>query len=141
MLHGFQKEQKLQTHIIEKMLDELPYGDSASARALAEHAIRHAYDDLFSNRFGSISGIAFCVVYSNMGPDNDWLRKRFRDHISEDYLVHAEVGINFDDESDEVKHMPELDEGPRPYTFLFLVEGDGYDLEEMLRELWIQGLR
>lgn len=103
--------------------------------------IRHTATELFSNRFGSISGeFDFGVVFVNMGQNNDWLRKRFREHASEACCIYAEVGYGFDEESEEVIHMPQLDKVAKPYSFLFLVEGDAYELGEEMRELWISGL-
>lgn len=140
MMHGYQKEQHLQIHVITKMLDELCSTDDASARATADYAIRHTSTELFCNRFGSISGFNFSVVYSNMGPNNDWLRKRFRDHISGSYHILAEVGFNPDEEGEDVIHIPQLEKGAVPYSFLFIVESDdGEVLEEELRDMWVRG--
>ena len=122
MLYEYQKEQELQIHVIQDMLDDLSYGDY-DAGAVAEYAIRHTAKELFPHRFGSISGWTdLGVVFANMGQNNDWLRKRFREHVSESCSIYAEVGYNFDEEREEVIHMPQLDKGVKPYPFLFLVE-------------------
>lgn len=142
MLSEFQKEQKLQVHIIQDMLDDLSYWDYDAAAALAEYAIRHTATELFSDCFGSILGeMDFGVIFSNMGQNNDWLRKRFREHASKACFIYAEVGYGFEDGTEKVIHMPELDKGAKPYSFLFLVEGDAYELGKELCELWISGLR
>jgi len=138
-LYEFQKERRLQIHIIQNMLDDLCYGDYEAASALAEYAIRHTATELYSHPFGSISGeMDFGVIFSNMGQNNDWLRKRFREHLSEACFIYAEVGYGFEDGSEKVIHMPQLDKGAKPYSFLFLVEGDACELGEKMCELWFR---
>ncbi|MCC9608578.1 hypothetical protein LOC68_09565 [Blastopirellula sp. JC732] len=136
MLYEFDKEQRLRIHVIERRLSELSGGDVAAARTLAEYAIQCTSKVLFKFRMGSISGGDFCVVYSNQGRDNDWLRGTFRDCISADCQILAEVGCNY---GEKVIHMPQLDDVAATYSFLFLLVGDGSSLEDDLRELWVRG--
>jgi hypothetical protein len=84
MLQKFQKEQRLQSHIIEQDLANCPRGNLAALQEITERTARAAGGPLFQYRFGAFAGGGMSILYSNMGPPRQCLLKGFREELAQE---------------------------------------------------------
>jgi len=121
-----EKEELVQTHIIESQLDEIPYGNDAQLRRIARDAAKVAFETLFRFRFGFLEGVDTSIVYVNMGPDKARILEGLRRRLREEDV--DELAAAFWPEEGEDKH----------YTFAILIDSIDPDYWcDVAREVYI----
>ena len=127
MLDAYEKEQQLQTHIIERELVRCPADDLTQLQAIADHAAEVAHTVLLPYHFGAIAGFHNCIVYANMGPNNrQRLLDSLRQQLRHDGVRELACGI-----------WPKEGEKDAGYTFAVVIDSPDVDFwEEILREVF-----
>lgn len=131
MLNAYEKEEILQTRIIEEKLREVYCPESASQ--IADYAILQTSTTMFRYRFGSIDSLwGAGLVFVNMGPTHFWLLDAFKQAVPEDTIL-AEAGVT------DGKIVTPLCGHNAPYSFLVIVDNsDPYELEDLMRKIHIR---
>jgi hypothetical protein len=123
-LWAYEKERRLQTHVIKSKLTEA--GSPEQLQQLAEEIARVARTTFFEDRFGCFSSRNRSAVYVNMGPTNLWIREQL------ELLAQA-------------KGCPVLasavDSPHDPYTFVCIFNSaDGETWSKIARKIWQRGV-
>ena len=89
-MYDFQKEQTRQRRLMEQRIDACGEQDR---EALARDAARLAYELFREFRFDCFAGTCGCIVYANMGCENQSARDRFRRGLDETGVVELATGV------------------------------------------------
>jgi hypothetical protein len=90
-LNEFEKEERLQEHLMEERIDQCDVRDSKQCITLTQNAAKLAKKRFMRFRFGCFRGKERCIVYVNMGRNNQHAREDFRRRLQEEGV--AELGV------------------------------------------------
>ena len=126
-LPEFEKEERLQRHLLERRIDACDIADDGACRTLTQDAARLAHERFFRVRFGCFEGGAGCIVFVNMGPSNAAAREAFRRRL--DALSVAELAVAV---------WPPREEPNAGYTWAVFVDDiDGDSLVAEAMAAWL----
>lgn len=127
----FRTDEAIQQAAIESAIDECDTSDREQREKLARDAARCAYERFFRCRVGYFAGESGCIVYANMGRDNQSARDRFRRRLEQAGVAELAAAV-----------WPLGDATNAHYTWaVFLDDADAERWEEEARSAWVEETR